>query len=55
MWHSKGPVQTAFEYNRYVVNGMSFLTLAHDEGKTTHNSGVCVQTIDGNTYYDKLT
>ena len=55
VWHSKGPVQTAFEYNRYVVNGNLFQTLSHDEGKTTQNSGVCVPTVDGETYYGKLT
>jgi hypothetical protein len=54
-WHSKGPMQTAFEYNRYVVNGMLFRTMLRDEGKTTQNSGVCVPTEDGHTYYGKLT
>ncbi|GLT53048.1 hypothetical protein SLA2020_263450 [Shorea laevis] len=53
--HSKGPRQLALEYNRYVINGMLFRTLSRDEGKTTQNSGVCVPTIDGNTYYGKLT
>jgi hypothetical protein len=53
--HSKGPRQLALEYNHYVVNGMLFRTLSRDEGKTTQNSGVCVPTIDGNTYYGKLT
>jgi hypothetical protein len=55
VWHSKGPVQTALEYNRYVVNGNLFRILSHDEGKTTQNSGVCVPTVDGETYYGKLT
>jgi hypothetical protein len=54
-WHSKWPMQTAFEYNRYVVNGMLFRTVPRDEGKTTQNSGVCVPGEDGHTYYGKLT
>jgi hypothetical protein len=53
--HSKGPIKNALEYNRYVVNGSLFRTLAHDEGKKTQNSGVCVPTVDGDTYYGKLT
>jgi hypothetical protein len=55
VWHSKGPIETAFKYNRYVVNGKLFRTVAQDEGKTTQNSGVCVPTVDGDTYYGKLT
>jgi len=38
-----------------VVNGKLFRTVAQDEGKTTQNSGVCVPTVDGDTYYGKLT
>jgi hypothetical protein len=38
-----------------VVNGKLFHTVAQDEGKTTKNNGVCVPTVDGNTYYRKLT
>jgi len=34
---------------------MLFCTLGHDVRKTTQNSGVCVPTVDGDTYYDKLT
>jgi hypothetical protein len=45
----------ALEYNRYIVNGQLFRTLAHDEGKTTQNSVVCVSTVDGDTYYIMLT
>jgi hypothetical protein len=55
VWHSKGPVQTAFQYNRYVVNGNLFQILSHDEGKITHNSGVCIPTVDSETYYGQLT
>jgi hypothetical protein len=52
--HSKGPMQSTVEFNHYVVNGMMFLTIGHDNGKRTYNSGVCVTTIDGPTYYGKL-
>jgi hypothetical protein len=31
-----------------------FCTFAHDVGKRTHNSNVCLQTVDGETYYRKL-
>jgi hypothetical protein len=54
-WHFKGSMQIAFEYNRYVVNGMLFRIVLRDEGKTTQNSGVCVPGEDGYTYYGKLT
>jgi hypothetical protein len=42
----RGPKDIAVKYNRYVVNGKLFCTLAH---------GVCVPTVDGETYYKKLT
>jgi hypothetical protein len=38
-----------------VVNGKLFRTVAQDKGKTTQNSGMCVPTVDDNTYYGKLT
>ena len=53
--HCRGPKETAVKYNRYVVNGKLFRTFAIDIGKRTQNSGVCVPTIDGETYYGKLT
>jgi len=55
VWHSKGPLEIALEYNRYVVNSNLFRTVAQDEGETTQNSGVCVPTVDDDTYYGKLT
>jgi hypothetical protein len=48
--HCRGLKETAVKYNRYV-----FRTLAHDVGRRTQNSGVCVTTVDGETYYRKLT
>ncbi len=38
-----------------MVNGKLFRTVAQDKGKTTQNSGMCVPTVDDNTYYGKLT
>jgi hypothetical protein len=53
--HCKGPKETAFKYNRYVINGKLFRTLAHDVGRRTQNSGLCVPTVEGEMYYQKLT
>jgi hypothetical protein len=53
--HCRGPKETTIRYNRYVVNGKLFCTIAHDVGKRTQNSGVCVPTVDGLMYYEKLT
>jgi hypothetical protein len=51
----RGLNETAVKYNRYVVNGKLFRTLAHDVGRRTQNSGVCVPTVEGETYYGQLT
>ena len=53
--HSKGPMVSAVQYNKYVVNGKLFRTIAHDVKKRSQNSGVCMPTVDGKTYYRKLT
>jgi hypothetical protein len=50
--HCRGPKETTV---RYMVNNKLFRTVAHDAGKRTQNSGVCVPTVDGLTYYEKLT
>jgi hypothetical protein len=55
VWHAKGPMRFAVEYSHYVTNGMLFRILSHDNGKTSQNCGVCMPTIDGPTYYGKLT
>jgi hypothetical protein len=52
---SRGLKETAVKYNRYVVNGKLFRTLAHDVGRRTQNSGVCVPTVECETYYGQLT
>jgi hypothetical protein len=53
--YCRGPRVSAIKYNRYVVNGKLFRTIAHDVGKRSQNSGVCVPTVDGEMYYGKLT
>jgi hypothetical protein len=53
--HCRGPKETSIKYNRYMVNGKLFRTIAIDIGKMTQNSGMCVSTVDGETYYWKLT
>ena len=52
--HCRGPRKTAVRYNKYVVNGKLFHTLAFDVGKRSQNSGVCMPTIDGESYFSKL-
>jgi hypothetical protein len=53
--HAKGPMFDAVEYKWYVVNGVLYRTLDVNEEKKSQNSGVCVTTEDGPTYYSKLT
>jgi hypothetical protein len=53
--HFRGLMVTTVQYNRYVVNGKLFRTIVHDVEKRSQNSGMCVPTFDGETYYGKLT
>jgi hypothetical protein len=53
--HCRRSMVLAVQYNRYVVNGELFRTIAYDVGKRSQNSGVYVPTVDGGTYYGKLT
>jgi hypothetical protein len=53
--YCRGPNETTVRYNMYVVNGKLFRTVAQDAGKRTQNSGLCVPTVDGLTYCEKLT
>jgi hypothetical protein len=53
--HCREPKETVVKYNRYMVNGKLSCTFAHDVGRRTQNSGVCVPTVKGKTYYRKLT
>jgi hypothetical protein len=52
--HCRRPRETTITYNIYVVNGKIFCTIAHDVGKRTQNSGVCVPTVDNDTYYGEV-
>ena len=38
-----------------MVNDKLFHALAYDVGKRSQNSGMCVQTVDGETYYRMVT
>jgi hypothetical protein len=53
--HCRGPKVLAVQYNRYVVNEKLFRTIAYNVGRSSQNSSVCVPTVDGKTYYGKLT
>ena len=53
--HCRGPMVSTVQYNIYVVNGKLFRTIAYDVEKRSQNSGVCVPTIDGETYFGELT
>jgi hypothetical protein len=53
--HCRKPMVSAVQYNRYMVNGKLFHTIAYDVGKRSQNSGMCVPTVDDETYYGKLT
>jgi hypothetical protein len=48
------PREIAVRYNKYVVSGKLFCTLAFDFGKRSENNCVCVPTVDGVTYFGKL-
>jgi hypothetical protein len=53
--HCRALKKTAVKYNRYVVNGKLFRTLAHDVGRRTQIRGVCVPTVEGEMSYGQLT
>ena len=53
--HCRGPMVSAVQYNKYVVNGKLFHIIAYDVGRRSQNSGVCVPTVDDEIYYGKLT
>jgi hypothetical protein len=55
LMHCRGPMVSTIQYNRYVVNRKLFCTIAYDVGKRFQNGGVCMPTVDGKTYYRKLT
>jgi hypothetical protein len=53
--HCRRLKEIEVKYNRYMVNAKLFRTFAHGVGRRTQNSGICVPTVDGETYYEKLT
>jgi hypothetical protein len=53
--HCRGLKERAVKYNRYVVNEKLLCMVAHDVGRRTQNSGICVPTVEGETYYGQLT
>jgi hypothetical protein len=53
--HCREPMVSTIQYNRYVINEKLFCIIAYDVRKRSQNSGVCVLTADGKTYYGKLT
>jgi hypothetical protein len=53
--HCRGLKEIAVKYNKYMVNGRLFHMLAHDVRRRIENSGLCVPTVEGETYYEKLT
>ena len=54
--HSKGPMQVAKEFKRFVINGTKFRTRNYENGKKTQNCGVSVCTDqDGPAWYGQLT
>jgi hypothetical protein len=52
--HCKWPMVSAIYYNKYVINGKLFCTIAHDVRKRSQNSGMYMPTVDGKMYYGKL-
>ena len=53
--HCRGPMVSAVQYNRYVVSEKLFRIIAYDVRKRSQNNDMYVLTIDGETYYGKLT
>jgi hypothetical protein len=46
---------SVIQYSKHVVNGKLFRTIDYDVRRRFQNSGICVPTVDGETYYGKLT
>ena len=53
-WFSRYPDNEAKRFKRYVINGLKFRTLDSETTRKTQNSGVCVVTEGGATYYGVL-
>ncbi|KAF7808155.1 uncharacterized protein G2W53_040316 [Senna tora] len=48
---ARGPNSEAKSFNKCMINGYSFRTKDHEASMKSQNSGVCVTTDDGVTYY----
>ena len=53
-WLARNPNNEAKRFKRYVINGLKFHTKESEAIRKTQNSGVCVVTEGGATYYGVL-
>ena len=53
-WFARYPDNEAKRFKRYVINGLKFRTKDFETTRKTQNSGVCVDTEGGATYYGEL-
>ena len=53
-WLARYLDNEAKQFKRYVINGLKFCTKDSEVTRKTQNSGVCVVTEGGATYYDVL-
>ena len=53
-WLARYPNNEAKRFKCYVINGLKFRTKDFETTRKTQNSGVCIVTEGGTTYYDVL-
>ena len=53
-WLARYPDNEAKQFKHYVINGLKFRTKESEATRKTQNSGVCVVTKGGATYYGVL-
>ena len=54
IWLARYPDNEVKQFKHYVINGVKFCTKDFEATRKTQNSGVCVVTEGGATYYDVL-
>ena len=54
IWLARYPDNEAKQFNNYAINGVKFCTKDFEATRRTQNSGVCVVTEGGATYYGVL-
>ena len=54
IWLARYPDNEAKQFKRYVINGVKSRTINSKATRKTQNSGVCVVTEGGTTYYGVL-